>query len=223
MENGSFITDLLQPGKNVQLEFFNDNGKKIIYRTSVWSFDEEQLCVLAPKNDHILKNIKPGAKITLICRNDRESHDYVFTSELIKAETEQPLLIINKPADLEFAIGRHFFRCEVNLPLHFFTKKGKCQGEITNLSINGLYAAIDPNLDLEPGSTITCQIVLPNTTAPLLFVAKVTRVTKKENFQGIGLSFQQLDKNIQDKITQFLFQRQRALINLGQIRIAKKD
>jgi c-di-GMP-binding flagellar brake protein YcgR len=223
MENDAFVTDLLQPGKNVQLEFIDDNGKKIIYRTSVWSFDEEQLSVFAPKNDHILKNVKPGAKVTLICKNEGQSHDYVLTSELIKADTEQPLLIINKPADWEFTVGRHFFRCEVNLPFHFFTKKGKCQGEITNLSVNGLHAIISPHLDLEPGSTVTCQIVLPNTSMPLLFVAKVTRITKKENFQGIGLSFQQLDKNIQDKITQFLFQRQRALMNLGQIRVVKKD
>jgi c-di-GMP-binding flagellar brake protein YcgR len=223
MDNRTLIANLLQPGKNVQLEFFDENGKKIIYRTLVWSFEEERLCVLAPPNDHILKNAASGSKIMLICRNDGEAHDYVLTTELIKTEVEQPLLIINKPADLEFTIGRHFFRCEVNLPFHFFTKKGKCPGEIANLSANGLYAIIDPGVNIEPGSTLTCQIILPNTTAQLLFVAKVTRITRKENFQGVGLSFQQLDKNIQDKITQYLFQRQRALINLGQIRIAKNE
>jgi c-di-GMP-binding flagellar brake protein YcgR len=223
MNEDVLITDLLQPGKNVQVEFSDANGKKIIYRTSIWAFEGEQLSVLVPKNDHILKRITPGTKITLICRNDNKSHDYVFISEFIKAENEQPFLIINKPADLKFGIGRHFFRCEVNLPFQFFTKKDKCPGEITNLSADGLYANIDPNLNLEPGAIITCQLILPNSTAPVLLVAKVIRTTKKENFQGIGLSFQHLDKNIQDRITQFLFQRQRALLNLGQIRIVKGD
>jgi c-di-GMP-binding flagellar brake protein YcgR len=215
--------DLLQPGKNVQLEFYDENGKKIIYRTSIWSFEEEQLSILMPKNDFNLKNIKPGTTITLICKNDSESHDYVFTTKFINAASEQPLLIISKPAELEFGIGRHFFRCEVNLPFHYFDKNGKCKGEVTNLSANGLYAIINPEIHLEPGSVLTCQIVLPNTSEPLLFVAKVVRITKKENFQGIGLNFQNINKNLQDQITKFLFQRQRALINLGQIRIVKND
>jgi c-di-GMP-binding flagellar brake protein YcgR len=223
MDEDVLITDLLQPGKSVQVEFFHENGKKIIYRTSIWGFEGEQLRVLVPKNDQILKSITPGAKITLICRNDTDSYDHVFTSQFIKAENEQPYLIINKPSDLKFGIGRHFFRCEVNLPFHFFTQKGKCPGEITNLSADGLYAVIDPNFSLEPGAIITCQMILPNSAAPILLVAKVIRTTKKENFQGVGLRFQQPDKNIQDRITQFLFQRQRVLMNLGQIHIVKSD
>jgi Predicted glycosyltransferase len=223
MENHSLIAELLQPGKNVQLEFLAERGQKVIYRTSVCSFDQEQVSVLTPKNDPTLNNIQPGTKMMLICRKDNEAHDYVLSTEFIKAETEQPLLIINKPTNLEFTFGRHFFRCEVNLPLQFFIKSGKCQGEIINLSANGLYAVVDPKLALEPGLSLTCQIILPDSALPLLFVAKVIRVTKKENFQGVGLSFQQLDKSCQDRITKFLFQRQRALINLGQIKIAKKD
>jgi c-di-GMP-binding flagellar brake protein YcgR len=223
VEVNTLATTLLRPGKNVQLEFYDENNKKIIYRTSIWNFEAEQLSLVMPKNDYILKNLKPGVKISVICRNGGGSHDYVFSTEFITAESEQPLLMISKPSELGFGIGRYFFRCEVNLPFHYFAKKEKCKGEVTNLSANGLYATVSPNLHLEPGAVLTCQITLPNTKEPLLFVAKVVRVIKKENFQGIGLNFQHIDKNLQDHITQYLFQRQRALINLGQIRIVKND
>lgn len=223
MEENPLAKELLQPGKTVYLEFYDESGKKLIYRTSILSFESEQLSLLTPKNDYILEKIKPGTRIMVICRYERDYHDYVFTTKLIKIEAEHPLLLISKPAELGFNIGRNFFRCEVKLPFLCFNKKEKYIGEITNLSANGLYAILKPDFQIEPGATLTCQIVLPNSNEPLLFVAKVVRVVKNQNSQGIGLNFPHITKNIQDQITKYLFQRQRALINLGQIRIVKND
>ncbi len=219
----SLALNLLQPEKNVQVEVLNENGQKVIYRTSIWDFEGEQIKVLMPKNDQLLKSMQPGEKITLICRNDCDSYDYVFMTKLTGLETEPSLLIVSKPEELKVGIGRHFFRCEVNFPFQFFNKSGKCQGTVINLSANGLFGVINPQLNLDTGTTITCQMVLPGNTSPLLFVAKIMRTIKKENFHGIGLSFQQPDKSIQDQITKFLFQRQRALMNQGQICIVKNS
>jgi c-di-GMP-binding flagellar brake protein YcgR len=220
MEQNSSAISLLEPGKNVQLELLDENGKKIIYRTSIWSFEDDQLSLLIPSNDKILKSTQPGSKITIVCRSDGDSHDYIFITEFIRVDLEQPLLIINKPSKLEFSIGRNFFRCEVNLPFHWFESKGKCKGEVINLSASGLYAIINPDTNLTPGMVITCQIVVPNI-LPLIIVAKVMRVVKKENFQGVALNFQFIDQNIQDHIMKYLFQKQRALLNVGQIRVVK--
>jgi c-di-GMP-binding flagellar brake protein YcgR len=221
MDEDSLALNLIQSGKNVQVEILNENGKKKIYRTSVWNFEGEQIKVLRPQNDQLLNNIQPGAKITLICRNDNNSYDYVLNTALITMETEPPLFILSKPADFKLGVGRHFFRCEVNLPFQFFAKTGKCQGTAIDLSVNGLFAVIDPQLNLDTGATTTCQMALPGYSKPLLFVAKIMRILKKDNFQGMGLSFQQLDKSSQDQITKYLFQRQRAMMNQGQICIVK--
>lgn len=221
MGENSLAINLLQPGKNVQVEVYGENGRKVIYRTSIWDFNEEQIKVIMPKNDQLLSSMQPGAKITLICRNDSESYDYVFATKLIGIEDEPSLLILCKPEELKLGIGRHFFRCEVNFPFHFFNQNGKCLGTVINLSANGLFGVIDPELSLDTGTTITCQMALPGSSSPFVFVAKIMRTIKNENFHGIGLSFQQLDKNFQDQITKFLFQRQRTMMNQGQICIVK--
>ncbi len=224
MKNEHLIAQsLIRPGKNVQVEILNENGQKIIYRTSIWNSQGERMEVLMPEDDKLLKNMQPGASVTLICRSDNNSCDYVFTTQFIGMEKEPPLIIVNKPEDLKVAVGRHFFRCEVNFPFQFFGKDGKYRGTVVNLSINGLFAVIDPKLNLDTGISMTCQMVLPGNSSPSLFVAKIMRTIKKENFHGIGLSFLQIDKNIQDQITKFLFQRQRVMKNHGQICIVKNS
>ncbi len=222
--NGRLIAQkLIQPGKNVQLEILNENGQKIIYRTSVWNSEGDQMEVFIPENDKILKNMQPGAGVTIICRSDNNACDYVFATQFIGVEKEPPVIILNLPEDLKAEVGRHFFRCEVNFPFQFFGKKGKFIGTVVNLSINGLFAVIDPQLNLDTGTSMTCQMILPGNSSSSLFVAKIMRTIKDENFQGIGLNFQQIDKNIQDQITKFLFQRQRAMMNHGQICIVKNS
>ncbi len=223
MENEVLFRELLQPGKSIQFEVDDGNGGKIAYRSTIYSYEENLLSLLKPKDDFVLNNIQPGTKIFIILRNNQEQNDYVFSAEFIKAESGVPLLFIKKPADLELKIGRHFFRCEVNLPLSGFLSQEKFRGEVKNLSMNGLYALVNPNLHIEPGQHITCQMNFPTAKEAVLFVAKVVRVIKKEGSQGIGLSFQHLSKNIQDQITKYLFDRQRSLINLGQIRIVKAE
>ncbi|MGE5583436.1 MAG: flagellar brake protein [Bacillota bacterium] len=221
MDENNALKEFLKPGKNVQLEFTADNGRKLIYRTVVWDFDQDQLRLLLPKNDAFFNNLAPDTKVTLICRNDTEENDYVLATQFIKTEPGQPLLVIEKPADIKFTVGRRFFRCEVNLPFDGFLKKDKFKGQVINLSANGLYAIINPTLQMEPGSILTCRMLLPTSNEPLLFVGKVIRIVRKENFQGVGLSFEHATKILQDQITKYLFQRQRALINLGQIKIVK--
>ena len=215
--------EIFQSGNFVQIEFYDENDKKIIYFTYVHCLEKDKLTLMMPLKETSLEQLKPGTKMNIVYRNENEQRDYIFSSRFIETKMELPVLIINRPPENQFQIGRKFFRCDVKLPFSYFLSHKELHGEVLNLSASGLLAQVEKSSNtFELETVLTCQIILPTAPKPILLVGKITRIEGKGQYQEIALSFEYTSKELQDQITKYLFTRQRALINLGHIKLRKR-
>lgn len=205
------VEELFQPDSNLEIELKNNNNEKLVYQAQVMNLAADKLVLFIQEVEDTLNQIKTGTKLSLICRNEKSEDDYVFLTQLIK--NEQPILVVTRPSETHASTRRRYFRCDVKLPFSYFSES-ELKGEVTNLSASGLYAMIQPDQQLKVNMDITCQITLPTSPKPVLFVAKIARMQKKGDLQGIGLHFQYSSEDLQSQITKYLFNHQRQMINI---------
>lgn len=204
------IEELLQPGNSVQVEFIDANGTKQIFETYVIKNAKKNLLslLMAQKNEN-LGYLKSGSNIYLTCKHFRDKHEYVFNTEVLNIKTfNLPVLDVTKPYKIYSSSRRRHFRFEVNLPFSYFYNKKELTGRVINLSSGGLLASIPPNDQLVTGRIIICQIVLPTIDKPVMLAGQITRIQKGENYQGIGLRFPYITKEMQKQISIYLYERQ---------------
>lgn len=206
------IERLFRPGKKIEIELDDERGNKRTYQTVIIrNINKDHLSLLLSNKEESIRGLKPGAKISINCD---ELCKFVFITELIEVKSgEYPLLIAQCPTEIHYSSRRRYFRCDVNFPFSFFYKQEQYKGDVLDLSVSGLRATTYSQFNLQQGMFLTCKFVLPTTAKPVLLVAKITRVDKNTEYQEIGLCFQNPSRDIQSQITQFLFQRQRILIN----------
>ena len=206
------IDQLFQPGAKIEIELDDKFGNKRNYQTMIIrSINKDYLSLLLSDKNEPVNNLKPGVQVSLNC--DAQCK-FVFVSELIGTKNrEHPVLTVLRPTQIHYSSRRRFFRCDVDFPFSFFYKQDHHKGDVIDLSVSGMGAKTCSEFAMQPGMCLTCKFVLPTTGRPVMLVAKVTRVHQDTEYQEIGLCFQNPSREVQSQITQYLFHRQRILIN----------
>jgi hypothetical protein len=221
MEDTISLSEIFLPGNTVQVELVNDEGIKIVSKTSVHSLNEKQLVLAISKWDEAIRHQTFGNRVVLVCKLPGKPNDYVFGTRFVNLKSLPPLLTVDRPIETNFWKGRRFFRCDVHkVSLSYFKNNREYKdNEVINLSSSGLYSLLDNHHPLEPGMELTCKIFLPTIPDSLLFVGKVVRTQKHPGKQGIALHFQYPSPMLQNQITKFLYNCQQTLIRQKKLKL----
>ena len=220
MEDHVSISEIFYPGTSVQIELAGESGTKIVSKTIVNDLNENQLVLSVAKWDDSLEQ-SFGNRVVLVCKLPDKSNDYVFATRFINYKLAPPVIIVSRPNIANFWRGRRFFRCEVNkVTISYFKNNREYKNnEVINLSSSGLFSILDYEHQFKPGSELTCRILLPTMTNPLLFVGKVVRAQNDSGKQGIALQFQTPSPILQSQITKYLYNCQHSLVRQGKLKL----
>jgi c-di-GMP-binding flagellar brake protein YcgR len=204
MENASLITEILYPGKSVQIEIVNNYNNKIITKTTVCIIEADDLILDLPKKEGTFNQVSAGSDIVVVCKHKEEPQDHVFFTKFIMVkDTDPPNVVLNKP--IEFALGRHAIRYDVNIPFSYIMDNKEIkEGTVANLSCFGLLAIIKPNNRVEREKELHFKLFLPSS-PPLTIVGKIMRITKLEKEYKIALYFPYIFSEIANQIIKYLF------------------
>lgn len=207
---------LLQPGNSIQLKFLGNGLKGSVHTYIIRSVNEDQLTLLLKENDATIHHLLPGTKLKMISR-DEDGHDYRLLTELIEVKPgELPCAIVLRPTEVDHSTRRNSLRLNVNLPFSYYDDFKEKKGEVRNLSINGLLALVKSTPSLRLNYSLTGKIILPGSKKPLIIIGKITRVQKEDaHHSWVALDFQTTTEEIKNKISHYLVQRQRHLINMS--------
>lgn len=216
------LEQLLRPGKEVQFEFTGMNGEAIVYKTRVIrTMQTEYLALLMASNEETLFQLSAGTTVTLTCQGESKNV-FNFTTEFVEIKPgELPILIVIRPAKIENASRRNFFRCDVKLQFSYYMKNKDFRGEVINLSAGGLFAVIEVDPSIIVGTRLACKLFLPKTKAPIMFVGRVVDIRKHESSAGLALSFQNLTKDQQTQVVKYLFDQQRVMLVQKRVKPAR--
>lgn len=206
---------LLQPGKSVILKFSKNGFKGSVHTTVIRSAKEDQLTLLLLDNENLIEHLFPGIKLKLVGHNEEDGHDYHLLTELIEIKPGAlPLAVVKRPTEIDHSTRRSFLRLHVNLPFSYYDDFQEKTGEARNLSINGLLALVKSSPLLRQNYSLIGKLVLPEG-EPLLIIGKIVRVKKEDSLHSwIALDFQSASEEVKNRISRYLVQRQRHLINL---------
>lgn len=209
------LNRLLQPGKSILLKYTGTGIKGSVHTYIIRSASEEQVALLVKENNSLISSLHPGVKIKLFGR-DEDGHEYRLLSELIEVKQgELPLVVVKRPKEVDHSTRRSSLRLDVSLPFSYYDDLKEKMGEIRNLSINGLLALVKISPSLKLNNTLTGKITLPTVKKPLLIIGKITRVQKEDdNHAWVALDLQTASEDVKNKISFYLVQRQRHLINM---------
>jgi c-di-GMP-binding flagellar brake protein YcgR len=207
------LEQLLRPGKEVLFEFSGMNGETIAYKTRIIrSMQVEHLALLMSASEETLFQLSAGTTVNLTCRGESKNV-FNFTTEFVMIKPgELPILIVIRPAKIENASRRNFFRCDVKLEFSYYLKNRDYKGEVINLSAGGLFTIIEVDSSIIVGTRLACKLFLPKTKAPIMFVGRVVDIRKQESAAGLALSFQNLTKDQQTQVVKYLFDQQRMML-----------
>lgn len=212
----NLLDRLLQPGKSILLKFMKNGIKGSVHTYIIRSTNGEQLSLLVKEINSSISYLRPGTKIKLFSRDEEDGHEYRLLSELIEIKQgELPLVVVKRPTEVDHSTRRSSLRLIVNLPFGYYDDLKEKKGEIRNLSINGLLALVETSPSLKLNNTLTGKITLPTVKKPLIVIGKITRIQKEDdNHSWVALDFQSASEEVKNKISYYLVQRQRHLINM---------
>ena len=210
------LDKLLRPGKSILLKYTGNGIKGSIHTYIIRSANEENLALLVKENNSFIFYLYPGAKVKLISRDEEDGHEYRLLSELVEIKQgELPLVVVKRPREVDHSTRRSSLRLDVSLPFSYYDDLKEKMGEIRNLSINGLLAFVKISPSLKLNNTLTGKITLPTVKKPLIIIGKITRVQKEDDdYAWVALDFQTASEDVKSKISYYLVQRQRHLINM---------
>lgn len=210
------LNRLLQPGKNVLLKFMGNGFKGSVHTIVIRSTNEEQLTLLFKDNFNLISHLSHGTELKLICRDEEEGHDYHLLTELIEVKPgDLPIIVAKRPTKVDHSTRRSFLRLHVNLPFSYYDNFQEKTGEARNLSINGLLALVKSSPILRRDYVLTGKLTLPDAVPPLIIVGKIIRVEKEDELHSwVALDFRSASEEVKNRISRYLVQRQRHLINM---------
>lgn len=208
---------LLQPGKSILLKSTANGLKGSVHTYIIRSANEDQLSLLFKDNYASFSQLTPGTKVKLLSQDDEDGHEYRLLTELIEIkEGDLPIAIVKRPSEVDHSTRRSSLRLDVVLPFSYYDDFKEKKGEIRNLSINGLLALVKSSPSLKLNNTLTGKITLPSLSKPIIIVGKITRLKKEDNhYTWVALDFQTASEEVKNKISYYLVQRQRHLINMS--------
>lgn len=211
------VEDIFRPGDNIMIEFVDRGGVIKNYKTRVEDLDSEFLLLQMPVIRRVPVRIREGIELTLWRKEDRKKQAYVANVYVIENRTGKvALLACSKPKKITVASRRRFFRCSVKMPFHYSAEKNSASGTVTDLSLSGLYALVDPDPEVKDNVLLDLQIEIPGET-DLSLTGEVIRAHKLAGSKvlGIAVDFREITEGMQDILNRYLFQRQRELIMKG--------
>lgn len=213
---------LLQPGNNIQLKFAGNGFNRSAHTYIIRSANEEQLTLLFKDNETSIYNLLPGTILKLISHDEEGGHDYRLLTELIEVKSgDLPRVVVKRPTDIDHSTRRNSLRLNVNLPFSYYDDFKEKTGEVRNLSINGLLALVSSSPSLKPEYSLTGKLILPDANKPLIVIGKIIRVEAEDaNQSWVALDFQTASEEVKNKISRYLVQCQRHLINVSKKSIA---
>ncbi len=217
VSNLDLLDRLLQPGKSILFKYSGNGLKGSVHTYIIRSVNEDHLSLLLKETDPLIYQLLPGSKIKLMSRDEEDGHEYRLLTELIEVkEGELPIVVVKRPTEVDHSTRRSSLRLDVVLPFSYYDNLKEKKGEIRNLSINGLLALVKTSPSLKLNHSLTGKIMLPNVNKPLLVIGKITRIQKEDaHHYWVAIDFQTASEEVKNKISQYLVQRQRHLINMS--------
>ncbi len=208
---------LLQPGKSIRLKFTGNGFKGSVHTYIIRNVNESQLTLLFKDNEISIEHLRPGTKLKLMSRDEEDGHEYRLLSELIEVKPgDLPRAIVKRPTEVDHSTRRNSLRLDVNLPFSYYDDFKEIGGEVRNLSINGLLALVKSSPSLRLDYTLTAKLILPDSNKPLILIGRIIRVEKEDdNHSWVALDFQSASEEVKNKISYYLVQRQRHMINMN--------
>lgn len=208
---------LLQPGKNIRLKFAGNGFKGSVHTYIIRSINEDQLTLLFKDNETSIYRLRPGTKLKLMSHDEEDGHEYRLLSELIEVKPgDLPRVIVKRPIEVDHSTRRNSLRLNVKLPFSYYDDFKEQNGEVQNLSINGLLALVKSSPSLRQDYTLTGKLTLPGANKPLIVIGRIIRVEKEDaNNSWVALDFQSASDEVKNKISYYLVQHQRYLINMN--------
>ncbi len=211
------VEDVFRPGDNVMIEYIDRGGIIKNYKTRVEDLDSEFLLLQMPIIKRVPVRVREGIELTLWRKEDRKKQAYVTNVYVIENRPGKvSLLVCSKPKKITVASRRRFFRCSVKMPFQYNVDKNSAGGTVTDLSLSGLYALVDPDPQLREGVFLDMSIEVPGE-SDLSLVGEVIRSHNLAGNKvlGIAVDFREITEGMQDILNRYLFQRQRELIMKG--------
>lgn len=211
------VEDVFRPGDNIMIEYIDRGGIIKNYKTRVEDLDSEFLLLQMPIIKRVPVRIREGVELTLWRKEDRKKQAYVTNVYVIENRPGKvSLLVCSKPKKITVASRRRFFRCSVKMPFQYSIEKNSGGGTVTDLSLSGLYALVDPAPQVKEGVYLDMVIEVPGE-SDLSLVGEVIRSHNLAGNKvlGIAVDFREITEGMQDILNRYLFQRQRELIMKG--------
>lgn len=212
----NLLDRLLQPGKNVVLKFMGNGFKGSVHTIVIRSTNEEQLTLLFKDNFNSIAHLSHGIELKLLCHDEEDGHDYRLSTELIEVKPgDLPIIVVKRPTEVEHSTRRSYLRLNVNLPFSYYDNFQEKTGEARNLSINGLLALVKSSPILRRDYSLTGKLTLPDGEPPLIIIGRIIRIEKEDELHSwIALDFRAASEEVKNRISRYLVQRQRHLINM---------
>lgn len=207
---------LLQPGKNILLKFTGKGFKGSVHTIIIRSANEEQLTLLFKDNFNVINHLFPGTRLKLVSHDEQDGHEYRLLTELIEIKPgDIPIVTVKRPTEVDHSTRRSFLRLNVKLPFSYYDDFQERIGEARNLSINGLLALVKSSPTLRRDYNLTGKLTLSDGEPPLIIIGKIIRVEKEDDLHSwVALNFQAATEEVKNRISRYLVQRQRYLINI---------
>lgn len=219
------VEDVFRPGDNVMIEYIDRGGVIKNFKTRVEDLENAFLVLQMPIIRRAPVRIREGVELTLWRKEDRKKQAFVTNVYVIENRLGKvSLLVCSKPKKITVASRRRFFRCSVKMPFQYKTEKSSASGTVTDLSLSGLYALIDPDPNVREGALLEMTIEVPGE-SDLNLVGEIIRAHNLTGSKvlGIAVDFREITEGMQDILNRYLFQRQRELIMKGVLFNEEKD
>jgi c-di-GMP-binding flagellar brake protein YcgR len=214
------MDELFKINQIVEIEIEEGSDFSGSYRTRVEDIRENSLVLGMPMENSNYVPLRPGSEVIVWHWDDSASHAfYCKVKERIREPI--PLIFLEWPPFKTKKIQRrNFVRVPVNLPLDFAIDGQSEKEEFKKVLIRDLSgggAQFISKTRLVKGDILKIRLFLPQKTieckAKVMWVY-TEKIDKRERYL-VGIKYLDISEKTQDQIIEYVFQRQRELIQKG--------
>ncbi len=210
------VGDVFKTGNRLLIQFTDNNGQlrecSAAIKTMIKGLKEDKMYLEFVEKE-VAALINKGSELT-ICFEREDGEKRKFGSYVIeqKLREDQPL-ILAKPIEVDYTSFRRYHRVDTELPFSYYIDERKIDGKVINISACGLFAIVEPNLQLKVGNNIKFEFKLPRNERTTKLSGKIVRIEMVGNpiKQGIAIDFENIDKYDQVEIVVFVTKTQQKI------------
>lgn len=199
-----------EPNQLVYIRVATYEERDEVYPSRIEDIWEDSLALAAPMYKSGLIRLAPGREVWVELA--REGSFYRFQTVVREnIDSPIPLLVVNKPEQIERCNRRRFFRFQTRLPISFRFAEYTYTGHTIDLSGNGFCAVFPGELpELDEEAELDFLLSLPDG-----YIESKGRVVREEReerkFTYLFVAFEELAEADQDQIVAYLFEEQRKI------------